>query len=66
MMPMSVKISENLFFEMVDLLMEPKSMIPAKSECILHLAKRNNVLDRLLRVQRNVLFGRPETVTTDI
>ncbi len=53
---MSVKISENLLFEMVDLLMKPKTMIPLDNECVIHMAKRDSVLKNLLRVQRGVLM----------
>ena len=52
---MSVQIPENLVYEMVELLTEPKCIRPAKDECVLHLSKRNKVLDQLLVLRRQIL-----------
>ena len=52
---MDVKISENLLYEMVELLVEAKTLKPAKDECVLHLSKRNHILDQLLVMRRNAL-----------
>jgi hypothetical protein len=50
-----VNISEDLFFDMVDLLREPKLLTPRTSECVIRLDRRNNVLNRLLAVRREIL-----------
>jgi hypothetical protein len=52
---MSVQISENLVYEMVELLTEPKCINPSNDECVLHLGKRNKVLDQLLILRRQIL-----------
>ena len=51
----TVEISDKLFFDMVDLLREPKTLIPAEDKCVLQMKKRNDVLDRLLGIRRSVL-----------
>jgi hypothetical protein len=40
---------------MVDLLREPKTLIPAENTCVLHMEKRNDILDQLLDVRRSVV-----------
>ncbi len=55
---MDVKISENLLYEMVELLVEAKSLRPSENECVLHLSKRNRILDQLLVMRRNALNHR--------
>ena len=52
---MSVKIPEDLLFEMVELLVEPKYLNPTQDECVLHLAKRDRILDQLLVYRRKAL-----------
>lgn len=56
---MYVKIPEDLLYEMVELLVEAKALKPAKDECVLHLSKRNRVLDQLLVMRRNTLAQKP-------
>lgn len=52
---MSVQVPENLVYEMIELLTEPKTIKPAKDECVLHLGKRNKMLDQLLILRRQIL-----------
>ena len=52
---MDLKISENFLYELVEMLVEPKSLRPANNECVLHLCKRNRILDQLLVLRRNAL-----------
>ncbi len=56
---MDVKITEDLLYEMVELLVETKALSPGKDECVLHLSKRNRVLDQLLVIRRNTLAQKP-------
>lgn len=56
---MYVQIPEDLLYEMVELLVETKALKPAKDECVLHLSKRNRVLDQLLVMRRNSLAQKP-------
>ena len=51
-----VVIPESLFFDMVDLLKAPKTLAPAEGKCVLHLDKRNDVLDRLLKLRRDIVL----------
>jgi hypothetical protein len=51
-----VSIPEQLFYDMVDLLKAPKSLVPSEGKCILHMAKRNDVLHRLLRLRREIVL----------
>lgn len=51
---MNVKIPEDLFFDMVDLLVAPKTLLPAQGSCVLTIENRNRVLDRLLVIRRAV------------
>ena len=52
---MDVKIPEDLLYEMVELLVEPKYLKPSEDECFLHLGKRDRVLDKLLVLRRKAL-----------
>ena len=52
---MNVKIPENLLYEMVELLVEPKYINPSEDECVLHLSKRDRILDQLLVLRRKAL-----------
>ncbi len=52
---MDVKIPENFLYKLVELLVEPKSLKPAKDECVLHLSKRDQILDQLLLMRRKAL-----------
>jgi len=52
---MDVKIPENFLYQMVELLVEPKSLRPAKDECVLHLSKRDRILNQLLLMRRKAL-----------
>lgn len=52
---MNVKIPEDLFFDMVDLLVAPKTLLPAQGKCVLGIENRNRVLDRLLVIRRAVV-----------
>ena len=54
---MSVKIPEELFYDIVTLLTEPKVFNPAEKECVVSMERRDEVLQRLLRIQRSRLFG---------
>lgn len=54
---MSVEISEKLLFDMVDLLVEPKALIPSEGKCVINLDARNDIVRQLLKIQRRVLFG---------
>ncbi|MCG6905232.1 MAG: hypothetical protein LJE63_01305 [Desulfobacteraceae bacterium] len=58
---MNVKIPEDLFFDMVDLLVAPKALLPAQGNCVLTIENRNRVLDRLLVIRRAVVqtIGHP-------
>jgi hypothetical protein len=60
---MNVKIPEDLFFDMVDLLVAPKILLPAQGNCVLALENRNRVLDRLLAIRRAVVLpiGQPSS-----
>jgi hypothetical protein len=60
---MNVKIPEDLFFDMVDLLVAPKTLLPAQGNCVLALENRNRVLDRLLAIRRAVVLpiGQPSS-----
>jgi hypothetical protein len=40
---------------MVDLLVEPKSLLPAMGDCVLAIENRNHVLNRLLEIRRAVI-----------
>ena len=51
-----VAIPEKLFFDMVDLLKTPRSLVPAEGKCVLGLDKRNDVLDRLLKLRRDIVL----------
>ena len=51
----SVKIPDKLFFDMVDLLREPKSLTPLTEECVLQLDDRNAVLNKLLVIRRQLV-----------
>lgn len=57
----SVHIPEKLFFDIVDLLREPKSLIPANRECVVGMDRRDRILDALLQIRREVVqdSGRP-------
>ncbi len=65
--PISVKIPENLFYDIVDLLREPKSLAPLAQECTLPLDDRNTVLDQLLVIRRHLVrnAGRPIVMSPD-
>ena len=54
---MAVQIPEQLLFDMVQLLTEPKALIPAEGTCVLSIEARDRVLNDLLQVQRNFLFS---------
>jgi hypothetical protein len=54
---MSVKIPEELFYDIVTLLTEPKVFNPAQKECVVSMDRRDQVLQRLLKIQRSRLFG---------
>jgi hypothetical protein len=60
---MDVKIPENLLYQMVELLVEPKSLKPAKDECVLHLSKRDQILNQLLVMRRKALLQRQDNVS---
>ena len=49
---MNVAIPEDLFFDMVDLLIAPQTLLPAQGRCVLAMENRNHVLDRLLVIRR--------------
>lgn len=51
----SVKIPEKLFFDIVDLLREPKMLTPLAEECVLLLDDRNTVLNKLLTIRRQLV-----------
>lgn len=51
-----VQVPENLFYEMLELLKQPCSLNPAEGKCVLHLEKRNQVLDRLLQIRREIVM----------
>lgn len=53
----AVEISDKLFFDMVDLLREPKTLIPAENKCVIRMERRNDVLDRLLDIRRSIAEG---------
>jgi len=55
-----------LFFDIVDLLREPKSLIPADGTCVLHLTKRNHVMDRLLAIRRSVVLDKSDIPANDL
>ncbi len=57
---MDVKIPENFLYQMVELLVEPKTLRPAKDECVLHLSKRDLILDQLLLMRRKALAQNQE------
>ncbi|MGD8366080.1 MAG: hypothetical protein PVG78_00445 [Desulfobacterales bacterium] len=54
---MSVKIPEKLFYDIVTLLTEPKLFNPAQKECVVSMERRDEILQRLLKIQRSQLFG---------
>jgi hypothetical protein len=54
---MSVKIPDKLFYDIVTLLTEPKVFNPAEKECVVSMERRDEVLHRLLKIQRSRLFG---------
>ena len=54
---MEVQIPEKLFFDMIDLLVEPQSLRPDEGICVLSLDARNRVLDRLLALRHRFLFN---------
>ncbi len=54
---MEVQIPEKLFFDMIDLLVEPQSLRPDEGICVLSLEARNRVLDRLLALRHRFLFN---------
>jgi hypothetical protein len=60
---MDVKIPENFLYQMVELLVEPKLLRPAKDECVLHLSKRDRILDQLLLMRRKALAQKQEPAT---
>lgn len=57
---MDVKIPEKFLYQMVELLVEPKTLRPAKDECVLHLSKRDLILDQLLLMRRKALAQKQE------
>jgi len=56
---MQVQIPEKLFFDMIDLLVEPRSLRPDEGTCVLSIEARNLVLDRLLQIRHSLLFDPP-------
>jgi hypothetical protein len=48
-----------LFFDVVDLLVEPQSLRPQEGTCVLSLDARNQVLERLLQIRHQFLFDPP-------
>jgi hypothetical protein len=56
---MNVNIPEKLFFDVVDLLVEPQSLRPQEGTCVLSLDARNQVLERLLQIRHQFLFDPP-------
>lgn len=54
---MSIKIPEELFYDIVTLLTEPKVFNPAEKECVVSMERRDSVLHRLLQIQRTRLFS---------
>ena len=54
---MSIKIPEELFYDIVTHLTEPKVFNPAQKECTVSMERRDQVLQRLLKIQRSRLFG---------
>lgn len=63
-MTISVKIPEKLFFDIVDLLREPKSLAPRAEECVLPLDGRNAVLGRLLTIRRQLVQGAGRSIAS--
>jgi hypothetical protein len=55
---MDVKIPEDVLYEMVELLVEPKYLDPSENECVLHLDKRDRLLDQLLVLRRKALASK--------
>ena len=55
---MDVKIPEDVLYEMVELLVEPKYLKPSENECVLHLDKRDRLLDQLLVLRRKALASK--------
>ena len=53
---MEIQIPEKLFFDMIDLLVEPRSLRPDEGICVLSLEARNRVLNRLLSIRHSFLF----------
>jgi hypothetical protein len=60
---MDVKIPEKFLYQMVELLVEPKSLKPAKDECVLHLSKRDQILDQLLVMRRKALLQQKDNAS---
>ncbi len=58
---MQVPIPEKLFFDIIDLLVEPRSLRPNEGTCVLSLDARNQVLDRLLHIRHSLLFDSPSS-----
>ncbi len=59
-----VLVPEKLFYEMLELLKQPRSLNPAEGNCVLHIEKRNHVLGRLLQIRRKIVMEprkRPRT-----
>jgi len=54
---MSVKIPDELFYDIVTLLTEPKVFNQADRECVVSMERRDEVLQRLLRIQRSRFFS---------
>ena len=54
---MSVKIPDELFYDIVTLLTEPKVFNQAEKECVVSMDRRDAVLRKLLQIQRSRLFG---------
>ena len=57
---MNVKIPENLFYDIVALLTEPKLLNQAENECVVNIDRRDAVLRQLLNIQRSRILGGPE------
>ena len=57
---MNVKIPEHLFYDIVELLTEPKLLNPADNECVVNIDRRDAVLRQLLNIQRSRILRGPE------
>ena len=51
-----IRVPESLFYEMVDLLKQPRSLNPAEGNCVLQIEKRDHVLGRLLQIRRKIVM----------